>query len=168
MDQASDRQLLLAARPPSTLQRRLAWGVMAGLLAILCLTAPYAHLPLKHVTAFIPVCATALAFIDLTIAALIFAQFWVVRWTWLLVLASGFFFTGLISVPYALTFPQAFAPSGLLGAGPQTAAHLSLCWRLATPTVLIISILVRGSRDTTGIWQRSPGLAIALSVALVT
>jgi signal transduction histidine kinase len=141
---------------------------MAVLLAILCMVAPYANLPLQRFTAFIPVYATAMAIIDLITAALIFAQFWVVRWTWLLVLACGFFFTGLIDVPYALAFPEAFAPSGLLGAGAQTAAQLSLCSRLASPIVLIIALLVRESRGTAGIWRRSPGQAIALSIALVS
>jgi signal transduction histidine kinase len=32
---------------------------------------------------------------------------------------------------------------------------------------LIVAILVRGSREATGTWQRSPGQAIALSVALI-
>jgi signal transduction histidine kinase len=164
----SDQQLLLAARPPSRLQRRVAYGVMAVLLATLCIVAPYANLPLQRFTAFIPVCATAMAIIDLSTAALIFAQFWVVRWTWLLVLACGFWFTGLLAVPYALTFPEAFAPSGLLGAGAQTAAQLSLCSRLVSPTVLIIAILVREARRTASIWQRSPGPAIVLSIALVS
>jgi signal transduction histidine kinase len=141
---------------------------MAALLAILCIVAPYANLPLHRFTAFIPVYATAMAIIDLTTAALIFAQFWVVRWTWLLVLACGFFFTGLIAVPYALTFPEAFAPSGLLGASAQTAAQLSLCSRLVSPVVLIIAVLARESHGTAGIWQRSPGLAIVLSIALVS
>lgn len=140
---------------------------MAVLLAIFCIVAPYAKLPLRHVTAFIPVYATAMATIDLTTAALIFAQFWVVRWTWLLVLACGFFFTGLIAIPYGLAFPEGFAPSGLLGANAQTAAQLSLCTRLASPTFLILAILVREWRPTADIWQRSPGSAILLSAALV-
>jgi len=164
----SDQQLLLAARPPSRLQRGLAYGVMAALLAIFCITASYADLPLPRVAAFIPVYATAMAIIDLTIAALIFAQFWVMRWTWLLVLASGFFFYGLIAIPFALTFPGAFAPSGLLGSGIQTAAWLSACWHLGSPAFLIIAVLARGSGETPVTWQRSAGLAIALSIALVT
>jgi signal transduction histidine kinase len=165
--EASDQQLLLAARPQSRLQRRVAQGVMAGLLAIFCITVPYADLPLQPVPAFIPVYATAMAIIDLITATLIFAQFWVARWTWLLVLASGFFFTAVIAIPFALTFPGAFAPSGLLGAGTQTAAWLSACWHLGSPAFLIVAILVRGSRETASTWQRSPGLAIALGVALV-
>ncbi len=138
------------------------------MLAIFCIAAPFAHLPLPRVTAFIPVYATAMAITNLIAAALIFAQFWVARWTWLLVLACGFFFYALIAVPYALTFPEAFAPSGLLGAGPQTAAWISACWQLGSPMFLIIAILARGSRETTGLWQGSPGPAIALGIALIT
>lgn len=164
----SDQQLLLAARPPSRLQRRVAYGVTTGLLAIFLVTAPYAALPLPHITAFIPVYGTALAFIDLTIAALIFAQFWVVRGTWLLVLGSGFLIYALIAIPYALTFPGAFEPSGLLGAGPQTAAHLSICWHFGSPLVLIIAVLARGWHEPAGVWPRAPGLAIGLSIVLVT
>jgi signal transduction histidine kinase len=36
------------------------------------------------------------------------------RWRALLVLANGFLFTGLIIIPHALTFPGAFAATGLL------------------------------------------------------
>jgi signal transduction histidine kinase len=145
----------------------MAYGVMAGLLAVFCITAPYAHLPLQRVTAFIPVYGTATTIIDLTAAALIFAQFWIVRWTWLLVLASGFFFYALIAIPYALTFPEAFSPSGLLGAGPRTAAWLSVCWHLGSPMVMITAVLARGWRETTHSWQHSPVLAIVLSTSLV-
>jgi signal transduction histidine kinase len=140
---------------------------MAGLLAIFLLVEPYADRPLQRVTAFIPVYATVLAFINLITAVLILAQFWVVRWTWLLVLASGFFFAALIAISYALTFPEAFAPSGLFGSGAQTAAWLSISWHLGSPLILIIAILVRGSRETTVTWHRSPGLAIAFAIALV-
>jgi hypothetical protein len=42
----------------------------------------------------------------------------------LLVLASGYLFTSLIVIPWALTFPGLFAPTGLLGPGLQTTAWL--------------------------------------------
>jgi signal transduction histidine kinase len=129
---------------------------------------PYANLPLGHATAFIPVYATAMAIADLTTAALIFTQFWVVRWTWLLALACGFFFTGLIAIPYGLTFPEGFAPSGLLGAGPQTAAQLSLCSRVVAPIALIVAVLIRETRGTTGVWRRSAGPTILVSIAFVS
>jgi len=141
---------------------------MVVLLAVFCIAAPYADLPLQPVTAFIPIYATTIVIINLITAALLIAQFWVARWTWLLVLASGYLFTALIFIPFALTFPGAFAPSGLLGAGSQTAPWLGACWSLVSPIFLITAVLVRTSRETTGICPRAPGMAIVLSVALVT
>ena len=82
-------------------------------------------------------------------------------------LGSGFFYTALIFVPYALTFPGAFTPSGLLGAGVLTAGWLAVFWHLGSPIILITSILVRGSRETADTSERSPSLAIVLSIALV-
>lgn len=146
----------------------MAYSVIAGLLAIILIAAPYADRPLAHVTSFIPVYATVLAIINLLIAMLVLAQFWVVRWTWLLVLSCGFLFTGLSVVFYALTFPEAFAPSGLLGAGPQSAAWLAITWHLGAPSILIVAILVRGSGEQTSAWQGSPRIAIVVSIALVT
>jgi signal transduction histidine kinase len=45
-----------------------------------------------------------------------------------LLLAGGYLFTALILVPHILTFPGAFAPSGLLRAGSQSAAWLYIFW----------------------------------------
>ena len=140
---------------------------MTGLLAIFCVTLPYARHQLPIVPAFIPIQATVIIFNDLITAALIIAQFWVVRWTWLLALASAYLFSALCFVSYTLTFPGVFAPLGLLGAGLQTAAWLAIFWHLGLPLGLIITMLARGSRETTGMRQRSPGSAIALSAALV-
>jgi len=162
-----NKNLLLAARPPSRLQHWLAYGVMAALLAIFCITAPYAKHPLQPVTAFIPVYANTMAIIDLIAAALIFAQFWVVRWMWLLVLASGFLFTALIAIPFALTFPGVFSPDGLLGAGVQTAAWLAVFWHLGSPFALIVAMLVRGSGQSIGTYRYAPGTIIVLSIVLV-
>jgi len=161
---ALDQQVLLAARPPSRLQRRMAYGVMASLVAIFCAAVPFAHLQLPAVAAFVPVYTTVILINDLITAALIVTQFWVVRQTWLLVLAGGYFFTALIIVPNALTVPGVFAPAGLLGAGMQTAGWISACWHLGSPLVLIAAILVRGWNRTTA----SPGLAIILGIALIT
>ena len=49
--------------------------------------------------------------------------------TGLLVIASGYLFSSLIAIPFALTFPSAFVPTGLLGAGVQSAAWLNVSLR---------------------------------------
>jgi hypothetical protein len=141
---------------------------MAFLLMAFCIAAPYASLQLQPVMAFTPIYATAIFFTDLMTAILLLAQFWVVRWTWLLVLASGFLFTALIFVPFVLTFPGVFAPSGLLESGLQAASSLSICLHMGILIFLIVAILIRESRQTTSMVQRSPGRSIALSIVLVT
>jgi hypothetical protein len=141
--------LLLAARPPSRLQRQLAYCVMACLLAIFCIAAPYARIPLRPVPAFVPIYATLFIFNEFITAALILAQFWAVRWTWLLVLASGYLFTALMAIPGALAFPGIFSPTGLLGAGPQSAAWIGAIYHVASPAAVIAAVLIRDSRSNT-------------------
>lgn len=162
---ASDQQLLLAAQPPSRLQRRVAYWVMAGLLALFCLLAPYARIPLQPVQAFVPSYATLFVFSELVIAALILAQFWAMRWTWLLVLAGAFLFAGLMGISGALAFPGVFSPSGLLGAGPQSAAWIGAIYHVTTPASLIVAVLIKDCRQTTGLVQRAPAKVMALSLA---
>jgi signal transduction histidine kinase len=141
---------------------------MACLLAMFCIAAPYARIQLHPVPAFVPIYVTLFVFNELITAVLILAQFWVVRWTWLLVLASGYLLTALMAVPGALAFPGVFSPAGLLGGGVQGAAWIGAIYHLVSPVVLIAVVLVRDSRQTTGMIQRSPGLAIALCIAIVT
>jgi signal transduction histidine kinase len=45
-------------------------------------------------------------------------------------LANGYLFSSLIVIPHALTFPGAFAPTGLLGAGIQSSGWLNFFWHL--------------------------------------
>jgi signal transduction histidine kinase len=168
MYDALGQQMLLAARGPSRMQRRVAYGVMACLLAVFCITAPYASLELKPIAAFVPIYATLSVFNDLITAILILAQFWVGRWTWLLVLANGYLFTALMTVSGVLSYPGVFAPTGVLGGGFQATAWIGTSYQFAQPIFLIAAVLLRDSRQTTGIVQRSPGLAITLSIALVT
>jgi signal transduction histidine kinase len=140
---------------------------MACLLAMFCIAAPYARIQLRPVPAFVPIYATVFVFNELITGILILSQFWAVRWTWLLVLASGYFFTAMMAVPGALAFPGVFSSAGLLGGGTQVAAWIGASYHFVSPAVLIAAVLVKNSRQTAGMVQRSPGLAIALSIALV-
>jgi signal transduction histidine kinase len=141
---------------------------MVCLLTVFCLTLPFAHVQLHPFAAFIPIYGTTIVIINLITAAFLFSQFMVARWAWLLVLASGFLFIALSFVAFTLTFQGAIAPSGLLGAGPQTASWLGVCSRLVSPLFLIIAMLVRSSPETAEKYQPAPELAIVLSIALVT
>src|SRR6266403_317207 len=61
-------------------------------------------------------------------------------------LAGGYLFTALIAVPHALTFPQVLSETGLLAAGPQSAAWLYLAAHAVLP-VTIIAFAVRREDD---------------------
>jgi signal transduction histidine kinase len=59
----------------------------------------------------------------------------------LLILAAGYLFTSLMTVPHALSFPRLFAPDGLMGAGPQTTAWLYMIWHSGFPLAVIVFAL---------------------------
>jgi signal transduction histidine kinase len=162
-----DQQLLLATLPPSRAQVRLSLGVVAAILVAFAVTIPFTNAQLPRVDAFIPALETAIVFNDLVTAALLFVQFSIVRWRSLLVLANGFLFTALIVVPHALTFPGAFAPTGLLGAGLQSTAWLYYFWHAGSPLAVIGYVLLKGSDSSTGMSEQSPAVLIGWSVAVV-
>ena len=99
---------------------RRAAGVVIAISALAFLAAvPFAGVRLAPIGAFIPAYEAALVINDLTTAALLFGQLRFFRSRALLVLASGYLFTALLTIAHALTFPGLFAPTGLLGAGPR-------------------------------------------------
>ena len=163
-----EHQLLLATLPPSKGQIRLALGVVLALLVALAFTIPFTNVQLPRIDAFIPAFETAIVFNDLVTAALLFAQFSILRWRSLLVLANGFLFTALIVVPHALTFPGAFAPTGLLGAGLQSTAWLYYFWHAGAPLAVIGYVLLKDLDNRAVKPQRSPATGIGWSMALVT
>jgi signal transduction histidine kinase len=166
-EQFDEQQLLLATLPPSKGQTRLAVGVVVALLLAFILTIPFTNIQLARVDAFIPAFETAIIFNDLVTAALLFAQFAIMRWSALLVLANGFLFTALIVIPHALTFPGAFAANGLLGAGPQTTAWLYYFWHIGSPLVVIGYLLFKTEDRQVAKSEPSPTAVIGWSVALV-
>jgi hypothetical protein len=161
------RQLLLATLPPSKGQIRAALGIVAALLVAFVVTVPYVNVQLPRVDAFVPTIATATVINDLITSVLLFSQFSIVRQRALLVLASGYLFTALIVIPWALAFPGLFAPTGLLGAGLQTTVWLYILWHVGSPLVLIVFVLLKDADNRPSTHQRSPVTAIGLSIAIV-
>ena len=162
------RQLLLATLPPSQLQIRLACGVIVTMLVLFAVTVSYVNVQLPRVDAFIPILATTTVINDLVTSILLFSQYCIARRRALLVLASGYLFTSLIVIPWALTFPGVFAPTGLLGAGLQTTAWLYTYWHVGSPLILIVAVLLKDLDNKPSESRRSPAAPVGLSVAVVT
>ena len=83
---------------------------------------------MPRIDSFVPVILAIIFVADLITAVLLFSQSVIIASRAILVLANGFLFSALIVIPHALTFPGAFAPKGLLGAGVQSSGWLNVFW----------------------------------------
>ena len=146
----------LNAAPPTSLlstasagdrERRLALVVVLASLLVFAAAALWAQRPLTPVWAFIPVYESALVVNDLITAVLLFGQYGITRSKALLVLACGYLFTAAAAVAHAMSFPGLFAPTGLLGSGPQSTAWLYMFWHIGFPFFVIAYGLLRGRAD---------------------
>jgi signal transduction histidine kinase len=154
--------------PPSATQRRLALAVVLLLLVIFVIVAgPLSTLRLKRIDAFIPAYGTAIFVIDSMTAALLFAQFSVLRSRALLALAIGYLLTASIAIPWTLTFPGVFAPGAGLGAGLQSTVWLYVLSHAGFPLLVIIYTLLKDADPIEWLSQSSVRPAILASVGLV-
>jgi two-component system sensor histidine kinase UhpB len=153
------RRLFLSTLPAGRGEHRLALAVVALSAVIFLATAPFARLKLTPVFAFIPIYESILVVTDVITAVLLFGQFAFLRSRSVLVLASAYLFTALMTVAHALTFPGLFSPTGLLGAGPQSTAWLYMFWHGGFPLLSPRSSTRAGSTwastpaGSTGCWR---------------
>ena len=119
----------LASVPPTPAQGRFALAVVV-LQFVVC--AAVAAFPASgpRIDSFVPVILTIVFVADLITAVLLFSQSTLIASRDILVLANGYLFSALVVIPHALTFPGAFAPHGLLGAGIQSSAWLNVFWHV--------------------------------------
>jgi signal transduction histidine kinase len=158
----------LSAHPPPRGQQRLAAFIALLLLAGALGAIPFLHLQLPAVRPFIPIVDTILFLNDLITAALLFAQFSVVRSRGLLALACGYLYTALIIVPLGLSFPDVFSPSGLLGANLQSTVWLYIFWHLGLPPAVIAYVLLKQRQDAASVAPDAVrGVVVASIVAVV-
>jgi signal transduction histidine kinase len=161
--------ILLSALPPDAAQKRLATVIALILLVALLVTLPLRDVQLAPVRPFIAIVDTVLFLNDFITAALLAAQFAVTRSRALLALACGYLFTSLVIVPHALTFPDLFTATGLLGANLQSTVWLYIFWHLGLPPAVIAYALMKGARGDAGNVSRPPAQAIAMAaLAVVT
>jgi len=153
--------------PPTPLQSRMAFGVAVALLVGLGVTALFGDLPLPRIDSFIPAIAGAVILTGLITAVFLFSQSWIYNSRALLVLASGYLFTALIAIPHALTFPGAFSPTGLLGAGLQSTGWLYIFWHIGLPVAILIYSYLKDQKLTEPVTRTSPLLAVSWSVAII-
>jgi PAS domain S-box-containing protein len=157
----------LLSLPPTHRQTRWAIAVAVCQVAAFALVAPFARTQLADINAFIPAFEGVIFVTDLVTSVLLFSQFAIYRLRALLVLACGYLFSALMIIPHVLTFPGAFSPTGLLGAGLQTTASLYWFWHLLFPMALLGYGLLRNEKSDPGPAEPSLLAVVVGSVALV-
>src|SRR5689334_22265482 len=157
----------LLSLPPTHRQTRWTIVVAVCQVAAFALVAPFARIRLAEINAFIPAFEGIIFVTDLVTSVLLFSQFAIYRLHALLVLACGYLFSALIVIPHALTFPGAFSPTGLLGAGLQTTASLYLFWHLFFPMALLGYELMKDEKSDPGPAEPSLRAVLIGSGALV-
>src|SRR6266576_1480828 len=162
------QDFIISSLPPSPAQRLLAVGVVLALMAAFVVAAgPLSTVPLARIDAFVPMYVAAMFVSDGITAVLLFAQFAILRSHALLAIASGYLFTALIVIPYGLTFPGAFAPEGLLGAGLQSPPWLYFLWHVGFPLSVTAYALLKNADPSKQRWKGTLTTAILLSAAVV-
>jgi GGDEF domain-containing protein len=114
---------------------------LVGSAVVFLAIVPFAKMQLAPRPGFIAIYETALVIT----AVFLFGQFAILQSRALLLLASGYLFTASLAVAHALSFPDLFSPSGLLGGGPQTTAWLYMFWH-AGFALLVIAYARCGAR----------------------
>ncbi len=159
-----EHRFVLSSLPPSPAQKRLAIGIVLGLMAALYLVlVPFGGMQLGVVRSFVAVYTTAMFVTDFITAILLYAQFSVLRSRAILVIASGYLFTALLIVPYALAFPGVFSPDAVWG-DLQTSARLYLLWHSGFPLFVIGYALLKDEVASERVSQGRVGQAVLRSV----
>jgi signal transduction histidine kinase len=166
-DGSGDTETWLVDLPATPRQQWSALAVAAALLLIFAILAPFTAVPLPRIDAFIPSLEAMVFVTDFITSVLLFALFSIYHSRALLVLAGGYLFTALIVIPHALTFPGAFSPTGLLGAGLQSTAWLWIFWHAGFPAAMLAYAWLRSPKRKK-FAMHTPGLpAIGWSVVIV-
>jgi membrane-associated sensor protein len=146
-----EQQILLSTLPPSRGQKRLALATVLVLLAAFCATVPFAAVPVGYIRDFIPAYAAAMFVISSITSALLFVQFSVVHSRALLAVSGGYLFSALITIPWALTFPDLFGAADMAG---TTWGVLTRVWRLVFPLYVLRRQGAVGHRGQIGQFDR--------------
>jgi PAS domain S-box-containing protein len=160
------RDVVLANLPAGQTESRVAFAIALALLGTGAIMAPFGRLALPPSNAWVPITDTFIFAADMLTWFLLISQFNILRTRALLALASGYLFAAVINVPHLLTFPGVFSPTGLLGAGLQTAVWLAIFWMVGYPVAVIFYALMMKEAGRFAL-HSSTRTAVAASVAAV-
>jgi signal transduction histidine kinase len=164
IERSSEFEFSVVTAHPTLRERRLALAAVGMILVGSVTIAPFADTPLARLDSFIPSIQAIVSITSIITAVLLFGQFSTIGSRGVLVLAGGYLFVALIVVLQILTFPGAFSPTGLLGAGAQTASWLYILWHFGFTVAVIGYVLLKDAKSPI---RYSAGSAIVWTVMAV-
>jgi PAS domain S-box-containing protein len=140
--------IVITALPATGRQRKVALGAIITMAVIFAITLPFASVHLVRIEAFVLATQSVMCAADLLTAALLYSQYSVYPQRALLVLASGYVFSGLFAFLEACAFPGVFVRSSLFYLGDElnTTAWLFTFWHTVFPLATILYALSKGAR----------------------
>lgn len=165
-DSDFDFPIVIATMPATTAQRRTALGVAIVLLTAALAIAPFANVQVAQIDNFIPVLQTVLSVADLVTATLLLAQYSIQPQPALLVLASGYIFSGSFAFLQTLAFPGAYTPAGLIGDGTNTAAWLFVLWHTAFLGSVLFYALLKDRNPNSAQFRESTGIKVGVTIVV--
>lgn len=157
-----DPPIVVALMPSTPRQRAVAAGVVAAIIAISALVAPFVNLQIGRIDSFLPVVQTVMSAADLITATLLFAQYSVQPQRALLAVASGYIFAGSFAFLQTLSFPGGYAPNGLIGDVYNTPAWFFVLWYTSFPLSILAYALLK-DRGKTSRGSTTASIAITLT-----
>ena len=161
---ADDFPIVISTMPANAGQHKIAFRGFAILVVVVAILM-FANLPAARVDVFIPIIQIMMCIADLLTATFLFAQYSVQPRRALLVLASGFVFSGLFAFLQTLTFPGAYGPGVLIGDELNSAGWLFLCWHTTFPLAVIVYALLKEAGEAANPSGRSTGVTISTTIA---
>jgi signal transduction histidine kinase len=162
-----DFPVTIATMPATTPQRRFAAGVVVALVAVAAAVAPFASIQVGQVDAFIPVVQTVLSAADLVTAILLFVQYSFQPQPALLALGSGYLFSASFAFLQTLSFPNGYAPAGLIGDATNTPAWFFVYWRFSFPATVLAYALLKDHPGEAAPSDRAVRVRIGVTVLCV-
>lgn len=162
-----DIPMVVAVMPYTPRHRAIALGVVAVMLAVSALLAPFVNIQMGRMDSFLPVVQTVMSVADLLTATLLFAQYSVQPYRGLLVVASGYIFAGSFAFLQTLSFPGSYAPNGLIGDVYNTPAWFFVLWYTTFPLSILAYALLK-DRGKTSRGSTTASIVITLTCVFGT
>ncbi|GAC1492950.1 MAG: sensor domain-containing diguanylate cyclase [Vulcanimicrobiaceae bacterium] len=145
--------------------RRLALGLSASFVMVTLIAAMTGNVPGPNIRAFLPISATLWATAELLTAFFLFSQFYVAGKVAYALIATGYTFTGLMTLPYLYAFPGVFLEPPLATGALQVSVWLWVVWHCLFPLTIAATHLYDPSLEHRTVTRESIGRVLVALVA---